>query len=73
MVTKKDDHGHLSQVVLVNPGKPFYKSDEGGLFWTINHQEGIYLLEASKLVEYSETTPKPIRGHRAVILSKGMY
>ncbi len=60
------------KILLLNPKAARYDNQPGGLFWIVEHAEGIYQLEASKLVEYHEVTPAPGSGQVETVF-KGYY
>ncbi len=62
MVAWKDEKGVAHRTALFKPGKPAYEQQLGGLFWVVKHDAGVYMLEASKLLEYVEATPTPGSG-----------
>jgi len=62
-----------TKAVLCNPTKAGLVSDDGGLFWVVQHDDGQYRLLASQLYEYQELKTQPSKGPAASETLTGVY
>lgn len=70
IVLKKDK----AQVYLHNPRKVGFVNSAGGVHWCAEHDNGLYMVEASLFAEYLEVTSNPNAvGGKIDIKSAGSY
>lgn len=62
-----------TKAVLEDPTRAELASDEGGLFWVVQHKDGQYRLLASELYEYHELQTQPSKGPAASETLTGVY